>query len=200
MRMDVRAGERRAMRTRDPFGTALGSLRSALDQGLEPGRHLPIADIAAALKLSASPVREALSRLSGEGLIEDRRGLGYFTRSAPQEDIIGLLDVEEMHVRLAAEQVEEIVPKSASDAVVEAWVDRLMEGCTNQPLVESYERVRRRLDPMRRLHGPTDPRSVPAQADALKAYYDRWRLAAVGLSVRLRRMDPTQPEYTTNRV
>lgn len=188
------------MRTRDPFGTALGSLRAALDQGIAPGRHLPIADIAAALGLSASPVREALSRLCGEGLIEDRRGLGYFTRSAPQEDILGLLDLEEMHLRLAAEHGRERVPSGAGDEDIEAWARRLMDGCANQPLVESYERVRRRLDPMRRLHGPADSEPIPPSQDALKAYYDRWRACAAALSARLRRMEPAAPEYTTDRV
>ncbi|MFK4056832.1 GntR family transcriptional regulator [Brevundimonas sp. NPDC046655] len=188
------------MRTRDPFGTALGSLRAALDQGLAPGRHLPVADIATALKLSASPVREALSRLCGEGLIEDRRGFGYFTRSAPQEDILGLLDLEEVHVRLAAKASADPVPAPGSDMVIEAWMLSLMEGCANLPLAESYQRVRRQLDPMRRLHGPTDLCSATSGDDGVKAYYDRWRLASVGLAARLRRMDPAPPEYTTNRV
>ncbi len=188
------------MKTRDPFGTALGSLRAALDQGLAPGRHLAVADIAAALKLSASPVREALSRICGEGLIEDRRGFGYFTRSAPLEDIIGLFDLEEVHVLLAAKTSAAAVPGPGSDVVIEAWMLRLMEGCANLPLVESYHRVRQQLDPMRRLHGPTDPATGASGDDGVKAYYDRWRLASVGLAARLRRMDPAPPEYTTNRV
>ena len=74
------------MRQRDPFGSTLISLRAALEYGLAPGQHLSVADIAASLKLSTSPVREALSRLCGEGLVEDRRGLGYFSRAiAPAE-------------------------------------------------------------------------------------------------------------------
>jgi len=188
------------MRTRDPFGTALGSLRGALDQGLAPGRHLPVADIAAALKLSASPVREALSRLCGEGLIEDRRGFGYFTRSTPQEDIIGLLDLEEVHVLLAAKTSAVPLPGPASDRVIEAWMLSLMESCANLPLVESHLRVRRQLDPLRRLHGPRDLSSAASDENGVKAYYDRWRLASVDLAARLRRMDPAPPEYTTNRV
>lgn len=87
------------MRQRDPFGTALASLRTAIEDGLAPGQHLSVADIAASLNLSTSPVREALSRLCGEGLIEDRRGLGYFTRATPLEDVLGLLDLEAAHIR-----------------------------------------------------------------------------------------------------
>lgn len=188
------------MRTRDPFGTALGSLRSALDQGLAPDRHLPVTDIATALRLSASPVREALSRLCGEGLIEDRRGMGYFTRSAPREDILGLLDLEEAHVRLAAQGFGEPAPDRATDAEIEAWMTRVMDACTNQPLVESYGRVSRRLGPLKRLHGPADSDAGHAAGDAVTAYYARWRLASEVLSARLRRMDDEAFEYTTNRV
>ncbi|MGK2256818.1 MAG: hypothetical protein ACI8Y6_002141, partial [Brevundimonas sp.] len=39
------------MRTRDPFGMALHSLRTALSQGLAPGQHLPVGDVATALHL-----------------------------------------------------------------------------------------------------------------------------------------------------
>ena len=56
------------MRQRDPFGMALASLRTALEDGLAPGQHLSVVDIAASLGLSTSPVREALSRLCGEGV------------------------------------------------------------------------------------------------------------------------------------
>ena len=88
------------MRQRDPFGMALASLRTALEDGLAPGQHLSVVDIAASLGLSTSPVREALSRLCGEGLVEDRRGLGYFTRAAPLEDVLGLLAVSYTHLTL----------------------------------------------------------------------------------------------------
>lgn len=186
------------MRTRDPFGMALGSLRGALEHGLAPGRHLPVADIAAALKLSTSPVREALSRLCGEGLIEDRRGLGYFTRVAPQEDIVGLLELEAVHVRLAARAYPDPAPASGSDAVIEVWISRVMDGCDNQPLVESYERVHRRLCAMRRLNGPVNPDPACEIGDGLDAYYDRWRRASGSLSAQLRRLDPGPCEYTIN--
>lgn len=186
------------MRQRDPFGSAVTSLRAALEYGLAPGQHLSVADIAASLKLSTSPVREALSRLCGEGLVEDRRGLGYFSRAAPVEDIVGLLDLEAAHVRLAA-TCSTAAPalSGGSDAVVEAWIAGLLEHCENQPLVESLLRVRSRLAPLRRLKGPISPSDDP-EPDYLEAYYARWRAAAAGLAARVRRLDPDGSEYTRN--
>ncbi|WP_420469942.1 GntR family transcriptional regulator [Brevundimonas sp. FT23042] len=184
------------MRARDPFGTALASLRTALENGLAPGQHLPINDVATALKLSTSPVREALSRLCGEGLIEDRRGQGYFTRPIPLEDVQGLLSVERAHVRLAADASGD-APPAATDLAVETWMASLMENCANVPLVESFERVHRRLEPLRRFNGPTQLRTEIAPALYLDAYYDRWGEAAVVLTARLRRIDPADAEYTS---
>lgn len=151
------------MRQRDPFGDATASLRRALEHGLAPGQHLSVADIAASLRLSTSPVREALSRLCGEGLVEDRRGLGYFTRSAPAEDIVGLLDLEAAHVRLAAATASVPELRDRSDEAVEGWIEALLDSCESQPLVESLQRVRRRLGPLRRLNGqPQRGRAKPA--------------------------------------
>jgi len=186
------------VRQRDPFGLALASLRAALEDGLAPGQHLSVVDIAASLGLSTSPVREALSRLCGEGLVEDRRGLGYFTRAAPLEDVLGLLDLEAAHVGLAALYTRVAQPCDATDASVEAWIDDLVDACDNQPLIESLVRVRRRLAPLRRLNGPTEAAAGPAPASKIEAYYARWRIAATGLASRVRRIDPGQSKYTRN--
>lgn len=186
------------MRQRDPFGMALASLRTALEDGLAPGQHLSVVDIAASLGLSTSPVREALSRLCGEGLVEDRRGLGYFTRAAPLEDVLGLLDLEAAHVRLAALCAQVAQPRDGTDASVEAWIDALVGACDNQPLIESLVRVRRRLAPLRRLNGPTEAAAGPESASEVEAYYARWRTAATGLASRIRRIDPDQSKYTRN--
>lgn len=186
------------MRQRDPFGLALHSLRSALEKGLAPGQHLSAADIAVSLKLSTSPVREALSRLCGEGLIEDRRGHGYFTRSAPVEDIVGLVDLEAAHLRLAASGLAP--PRDASDAAVEAFVAEVCAVCENQPLVESLIRIRQRLTPLRHLRGPIAIEEGSACADPIDAYHARWRAAVPALAARIRRLDPEQSEYTRNMV
>lgn len=68
-------------RDRDPFERTLDLLRRGLragDHGF--GQPLHIQKLAAAMAVSSTPVREALARLSGEGLIERARA-GYLTRS-----------------------------------------------------------------------------------------------------------------------
>lgn len=177
---------------------AMASLRTAIEDGLAPGQHLSVADIAASLKLSTSPVREALSRLCGEGLIEDRRGLGYFTRAAPFEDIVGLLDLEAAHVRLAARDGMVPGPVDATNEVVERWITDVVARCESQPLVESLIRVRRRLAPLRRLGEAMIDAETPDEGDRLEAYYARWRVAAGLVAARIRRLDPGQSEYTRN--
>lgn len=65
-------------RNRDPFGLALESIRTRAHEGaFAPGQSVVIVDEARRLKLSTTPVREALAWLCGEGLIERGPGSGY---------------------------------------------------------------------------------------------------------------------------
>lgn len=62
---------------RDAFALSLSALRRRLREGEDaPGDALPIQLIAEDLRLSTTPVREALSRLAGEDLVE-KRGPAY---------------------------------------------------------------------------------------------------------------------------
>lgn len=76
--------------SRDSFGLALAALRQRLRDGVDaPGAALPINLIAAELKLSPTPVREALSRLAGEQVVE-KRGPAY---TRPQLDSLTLAEL-----------------------------------------------------------------------------------------------------------
>lgn len=52
----------------------------ALNYRFKPGQHLPIAVIARLLKVSNTPVREALMRLYAEGLVDAVPHRGFFAR------------------------------------------------------------------------------------------------------------------------
>jgi predicted ArsR family transcriptional regulator len=68
------------MRRRDPFGEALAAIRNRVRTGaVPPSAPLVVEDLAADLRLSPTPVREALAHLAGCGVIEGRRagGRGY---------------------------------------------------------------------------------------------------------------------------
>jgi len=84
---------------RDPYAVALGALRRMAGEGrFQWGEAVVVKVVAAELQLSTTPVREALACMSGLGLIEHRRGHGYFYPSLTAADIIDLYDVEWTYV------------------------------------------------------------------------------------------------------
>ncbi|KXU30847.1 MULTISPECIES: GntR family transcriptional regulator [Sphingobium] len=66
---------------------AYKAIRQALRERYWPeGQHVSVARCAESCKFSPTPVREAMARLAGEGLLDERRGLGYFVpRLGPVE-------------------------------------------------------------------------------------------------------------------
>lgn len=96
---------------RDPFGVAVGAIRTRLRSGrLVQGEQLMARDLARELRLSATPVREALSRLAGEGLLEDRRGAGYFAWRLDAVDLVELYDLQCGYLRMALNRSREAPP------------------------------------------------------------------------------------------
>ncbi len=85
--------------SRDAFGLALNALRQRLRQGVDaPGAPLPIHLIAAELGLSPTPVREALSRLAGEELV-DKQGAAY---TRPRLDALILAELYNLRLTYVA--------------------------------------------------------------------------------------------------
>lgn len=90
------------MRDRDPFGQALAELRTRIRSGeIAPGAALVVDDLAREFRLSATPVREALAHLAGQGLVEGKRGRGYSVSPLYGPDIAGLYRLHAAHVGLA---------------------------------------------------------------------------------------------------
>src|SRR5258706_3350357 len=73
---------------------------------LAPGTRILAHDLARQLRLSRTPVREALSRLEQDGLIERTAGWGYTVRSLTLKEIVDMfklretLEVEAAHTAL----------------------------------------------------------------------------------------------------
>lgn len=87
-----------------PFLRAVEALRTRLRSGrLVQGERLMAAELCRDLALSSTPVREALARLAGEGLIEDRRGEGYFAWRMDAVDLVELYDLQAAYLRMAVE-------------------------------------------------------------------------------------------------
>lgn len=69
----------------------VGSLREMILLGeLAPGDQLTHEQLAQELGVSTMPVREALLRLSAEGLIETRRGRSYRIATTTRDDIVDI--------------------------------------------------------------------------------------------------------------
>jgi DNA-binding GntR family transcriptional regulator len=72
---------------------AFGMLHDAIVMGaLSPGERLPIEDLAAAMELSPMPIREALRRLDGVGLVENIPHRGARVADLTLEDLKEVYD------------------------------------------------------------------------------------------------------------
>ncbi|MFZ5685689.1 MAG: GntR family transcriptional regulator [Pseudomonadota bacterium] len=148
----------------EPFHVALTAVRDRLQSGaLPPGARATAVDLADDLGLSTTPVREALSRLAGEGLLEDRRGQGYFVR------VPGAVEIADLHRMSLAHLLITLEPRRSGryapaglpqapegevfDPVggVEALFRRWVVATGSRPLVAAFRVVQIQLGPVRRL-------------------------------------------------
>jgi len=67
-------------------------LRLILSHELQPGTRLRPEDLAARMGLSPTPVKHALARLAGEGLVVHRAGFGPFVAEPTVDEILELYD------------------------------------------------------------------------------------------------------------
>lgn len=159
--------ERGALRSRDPFGVVLKELRSQIRRGdIAPGEPLIVMDLAGALALSATPVREALAYLAGEGLIDGRRGKGrgYATWRLGAPDLADLYRLHAVCVQFAIGEaarresglhMHEVLGRdlaSADAAMFAVAAERLFEHLVHASGSEALRRTQRSLAD--RLHLP----------------------------------------------
>jgi hypothetical protein len=149
----------------EPFQVALSTLRDRLREGLLiAGARVSAAEIAANLHLSQTPVREALSRLAGEGLLEDRRGQGFFVRTLTTIDIADLYRINGAQLAIVhdphrtAIRPATVAPRPA--AIIETTnpveqVERLFAQWIldrgSRALVAAHGAIQIQLGPVRRL-------------------------------------------------
>lgn len=172
---------------KDPFSAALDALREQLRSGrLVSGEPLTITDLAHDLGLSATPVREALSRLAGERLIEDRRGRGYFAPRLDVSDLVELYGLRWLYLveALAASADTAPFPEAEADASSPApavqltqVLDRVVARAGNRALFDAYRQVGERLAPCVRVESQVF--ALSDEIDDLRdASVDRDRMAA----------------------
>lgn len=206
---------------RDPFGLALATIRRDLRSGrFVLGEQLMITAFAEDLHLSATPIREALSRLAGEGLIEDRRGSGYFAWRLDAIDLIELYGLASAYLAAAlkAPGAQAFAPglsvqghevDDAHVARTEAAHGAAIHAAHNLALTRLQALLDDRLAPIRRIE-PLVLRSLDrelreleaatSRADpsglqqAFGAYYDRRIAAAPDLVSAMRNNRPRPPQ------
>lgn len=155
---------------RDRFGQALSSVRQQLRSGrYVRGERLMITVLARNLRLSATPIREALSRLAGEGLVEDRRGMGFFAWRLDAVDLVELYHLQAAYLSIALANAAphqsmsrfsvedarglDVPPRDGEAPIVrlEAAFERIVADARSAALVRAHRLLADRLAPSRRV-------------------------------------------------
>ncbi len=142
-----------AFQPRDPSGAALGAVRRFAEAGrFGPGEPIVVTELAAEVGLSATPVREALACLAGQGLIERRRGRGYFYPSLDAAEIIDLFELQLAYLYAALTLYPRGLAPLRKAALsldprdgVQALFSAIITQSTNAALALAYQRVADRL-------------------------------------------------------
>ena len=142
-----------AFQSRDPYGAALGAVKGFAEAGrFVPGEPIVVTELAAEVGYSATPVREALACLAGQGLIERRRGRGYFYPSLNAAEIIDLFELQlaylyaalTLYPRGLAPLRKATLGADPRDGV-QALFDAIITQSTNAALILAHQRVADRL-------------------------------------------------------
>jgi len=190
-------------RSRDPFHQALGSLRLRIEQGLYgAGRPVVIVEEARRLRLSTTPVREALAWLAGAGLVERAPLGGYVTLQLDPATVRDRLAFRLHCLRLSLESTGGLPAALTPDedgvqVMLHRDLDRLVQSSGSDALLDAFRRVSSRLAQIRgaeeQVFADLDDEAVGistllAQADiqaleaALSRYHHR-RMEAAALLV-----------------
>jgi len=157
--------------------------RSIRSGALRPGQEFSLREIAGQLGVSFIPVREALRRLEGQGLLETRRN-----RSA----IVAPLDAEDLHaIYRLRRQIEPDLAAASCRALTEADYSRL-EGIAEMFADESLG-----IDDIYDAHHDfhTELLRPAATAWDLRILDTLWRAAERYVRVAFGRLDPDPAEH-----
>ncbi|MCJ7771836.1 MAG: GntR family transcriptional regulator [Desulfobacterales bacterium] len=89
---------------------------------IEPGEQLRIEDLSKQMKVSRTPIREALLRLEGEDLVEAASRVGFFVKGISEKDLRELFELREITESFAAKKAALLLTD-----IDLAWINRLQE-------------------------------------------------------------------------
>jgi DNA-binding GntR family transcriptional regulator len=177
------------------------ALRSRIVEGqLPPGSRIQDVQVAGELGVSRTPIREALLRLAGEGLVESDPNRGFFVAPLRREEILETYPIVWTLECLALDSVEPLTPAqiktlrqinaemaaASADAMRRQecdvrWHQTLVEPCGNQrllDLVASLKQIIRRYECVYMLDTALVRRSVRQHTEILAALTDNKREVA----------------------
>lgn len=138
---------------RDPYGAALGAVRSLTNSGrFIPGEPIVVTEVAAEVGFSPTPVREALACLAGEGVIERRRGRGYFYPDLAPSEVMDLFELQLAYVHSALTihprgltPLRKAVSRTDPLDGMQALFAAIIAQSTNAALILAHQRLTDRL-------------------------------------------------------
>jgi hypothetical protein len=152
---------------RDPYHQALSALAGFAGEGrFGAGMPLVITSLAQELGLSPTPVREALARLAGEGIIEHWPGRGYFAPSLAATDVAELYDYHQRLVLWAVDLPMIERPDMAGGSQggrLERVFACVAARSGNRVLIRAYRLAAAQLRPIRLVEAvvaPLDPEQI----------------------------------------
>ena len=134
-------------RNRDPFATALRVLsEQAVSGAFAPRASIVILSQAEALRLSTTPIREALAWLGGEGLIERSPAGGYVGLGMDPQQVAGRYRLRGLCLSQALHLAVGLPTLARCDGgSAEALFSRIMRSSADPVLIDAYDRVQRQL-------------------------------------------------------
>lgn len=104
----------------------INAMREAIKEGrFAPGQRLVVADVTRILGVSNGPVREAIRRLTGEGLVDVQPHRGAVVREYKSKDIREIFQIREMIEGLAARLAAERATSGEGRARLEASLQQM---------------------------------------------------------------------------
>jgi DNA-binding GntR family transcriptional regulator len=93
-----------------------------LTYNVEPGEQLHIEDLSKKMKVSRTPIREALLKLESEDLVEANSRVGFFVKEITKKDLLELFEIREITEGFAARKAALLL----EDADL-AWINKLQK-------------------------------------------------------------------------
>lgn len=109
---------------------AIETIREKIRRGeFVPGQRLIVADLTRLLNVSPGPVREAIRRLTGEGLVEVQPNRGASVRLLSTREVADIFDLREVVEGLLARQAAKHIREGENHAMLEGIMVRMAATC-----------------------------------------------------------------------